>query len=132
VNILFYCNLTQHVSGAFAPIIRNTSNCIYSHRCCVYTDKIKVVEGKTVKTAKNNLEPVGTACQRGRIRTDSATLACGTYRFKVIFCSFYSFTFYDFYLISINMIPVAVNTVTRIPDDGCKCTRNMLSKIAVK
>jgi hypothetical protein len=45
---------------------------------------------------------------------------------------FYSFTFNDFYLISINTIPVAVNTVACTPDDGCKHARNMLSKIAEK
>jgi hypothetical protein len=49
-----------------------------------------------------------------------------------IFYGFYIFTCYDFYLIGINRIPVAVNTVSCTPDDGCKHTRNMLSDIAVK
>jgi hypothetical protein len=48
------------------------------------------------------------------------------------FYSFYSFTLYDFYLIGINTIPVAVDTVACTPDDGCKRTRNMLSKTEVK
>jgi hypothetical protein len=52
----------------------------------VYTDKIEVVECKTVK--KYNHEPAATTCQRG-------VLAC--------------FTFYDFSLIGINTIAVAVN-----------------------
>jgi hypothetical protein len=55
VNILFYCILTQHVSGTLAPIIRSTGKSIYSHRYRVYTDKIEVVEGKTVKNITLNL-----------------------------------------------------------------------------
>jgi hypothetical protein len=58
-----------------------------------------------------------------------ATLTYGSWRFKVIFLSF---TFYDFHLIDINTIPVAVDTVSCTPDDGCKHTQNMLSKTAVK
>jgi hypothetical protein len=60
---------------------------------------------------------------------------CGTRRFKVILYGFYnfdSFAFYDYYVIGINTIPTVVNTVACTPDDGCKLTRNMLSKIAVK
>jgi hypothetical protein len=56
VNILFYCSLTKHVLGALAPIIRSTGNCIYSHRYRVYTDKMDVVEGKTVKNITLNLQ----------------------------------------------------------------------------
>jgi hypothetical protein len=41
-------------------------------------------------------------------------------------------SFYDFQLIGLNTIPVAVNTVACTPDDGCKLTRNMSSKTAVK
>jgi hypothetical protein len=70
VNILFYCSLTQHVSGALAPIIGSTGNCIYSHRYRVYTDKIKVVTDKTVKTLKNitlnlRLPRASVACHMG-------------------------------------------------------------------
>jgi hypothetical protein len=56
VNILFYCTLTQRVPGALAPIITSTGNCIYSHRYRVYTDKMEVVEGKTVKNITDNLQ----------------------------------------------------------------------------
>jgi hypothetical protein len=52
VNILFSFILTQQVSGALAPIIKSTGNCIYSHRYGVYTDKVEVVEGKTLNTVK--------------------------------------------------------------------------------
>jgi hypothetical protein len=52
MNILFFCSHTQHVSGALASIIRSTGNCIYSHKYRIYTEKIEVVEVKTVKTVK--------------------------------------------------------------------------------
>jgi hypothetical protein len=56
VTILFYCSLTQHVSGALAPIIRSTGNFIYSHMSRVYIDKMEVIEGRTVKNINLNLQ----------------------------------------------------------------------------
>jgi hypothetical protein len=122
VNILFYCSLTQHVSGALAPIIRITGNSIYRHRYRAYTDEMEVVKGKTVRNITFNLQ-----LPHASVAPPPWHVVAAGYQLF-----FNSFTFYNFHLIGINTTPVAVNTVACSPDDGCKRTRNMLSKIAVK
>jgi hypothetical protein len=85
VNILFFCSLTEHVSGALAPTIRSTGNCIYSHKYRVYTDKMEVVEGKTFKSITLNLKLPHASVAESVVSSDSATLTGDSYRFNVIF-----------------------------------------------
>jgi hypothetical protein len=68
MNILFYCSNTPTCFACAYTYHQEYKNCSYSHKYGVYTVKMGVVEGKTVK---NNLEPAAAKCQRG-------TMALGT------------------------------------------------------